>query len=115
MSAIQVSGYAIFRHRGGTLSEPGPLTLASGTWDERTSGQQFGPLQVSNAYNLTNSAIALPTNGCILRFADSSGQAWSSGATLNISNWNGSVDGGGNQQIIFGNQLGCADLQRRLN
>jgi hypothetical protein len=102
VSGIQLSGYAVFRHRGGTLLEPGLLTLAGGLWDEQTSGQQFGPLQVSSAFNVTNSMISLPTNGCILRFADSSGVAWTGAVTLIITNWAGSTQGGGPHQVIFG-------------
>ncbi len=73
--------------------------MAGGLWDEQTSGQQFGSLQVSSAYNLTNSIISLPNNGCILHFAASSAVAWTSGALLVISNWNNS----GNTRIYFGN------------
>jgi hypothetical protein len=102
VSSLQLGGYAVFHHRGGTLLEPGLLTLAGGGWDEQTSGQQFGPLQVSSAYNLTNSIISLPNNGCILHFADSSGVAWTGGVTLIITNWAGSTQGGGQHQVIFG-------------
>src|SRR5204863_5338445 len=99
VSSLQVAGYAVFSHQGGTLVEPGLLTLAGGVWDEQTSGQQFGPLQVSSAYNVTNSIISLPNNGCLLHFAASSAVAWTSGALLVISNWNNS----GNARIYFGN------------
>jgi hypothetical protein len=34
---------------------------------------------------------------------DSSSSAWDSAATLSISNWSGSLYGGGSQRIIFGN------------
>jgi hypothetical protein len=102
VSGIQVAGYAVFRHQGGTLLEPGLLTLAGGRWDERTSGQQFGALQLSSAYNVTNSTISLPTNSCVLQFANSSSVPWTSGVTLIVSNWAGSTQGGGRHQIIFG-------------
>lgn len=103
VSGIQVAGYAVFRHQGGTLLEPGLLTFAGGVWDEQTSGQQFGPLQVSSAYAVTNSVVSLPTNhSCTLHFADSSSVAWTSGAILIITNWAGSTQGGGQHQIIFG-------------
>lgn len=103
VSSLQVAGYAIFRHQGGTLIEPGLLTLAGGLWDEQTSGQQFGPLQVSSAYNVTNSMVSLPaSNSCTIHFGDSSAVAWTGGVTLIISNWVGSTQGGGQHQIIFG-------------
>ena len=37
-----------------------------------------------------------------MSFANSSGQTWTGGATLVISNWNGSTNGGGAVQLKFG-------------
>lgn len=40
----------------------------------------------------------------VLNFADSSGTSWTSGKTLAINNWTGTVgSGGGEDQIFFGN------------
>jgi hypothetical protein len=109
VSNLQLRGFAPFHHRGGTLLQQGLLTLAGGLWDEQTSGQRFGPLQLEvtnvalpSSSTASNSLISLPTNGCILRFADSSSLSWRSSASLVISNWSGSTNGGGAQQIIFG-------------
>jgi len=95
--AIQLSGG--FHHASGALNMAGALTLTNGTWDEQTSGQQFGALQLAGAI----SVLSLPMSGCALRFADSSSLSWSNGAALGVQNWSGSLYGGGEQQIIFGN------------
>ncbi len=80
---------------------------------------------VADGESATMSAVILAGNAAFemgtgsgsaakLTFANSSGQAWTAGKTLTVSNWNGSLTGGGPDQIIFGtdntgmnaNQLG---------
>jgi hypothetical protein len=95
---INVTAGGTFSHLGGVLDLPGTLTLAVGSWDEQTAGQQFGPLQLGAG----TSILSLPTNSCILRFADSSNLAWTNAAALMIQNWRGSLHGGGKQRILFG-------------
>jgi hypothetical protein len=102
--AIQVNESSVFHHTGGMVNLPGLLTLDNGTWDEQTGGQTFGPLQVSGG---SGSTILLPTSSCALQFADSSALTWSSNALLIVENWNGSLFGGGQQQIIFGHSAGA--------
>jgi hypothetical protein len=58
-------------------------------------------LQLADNAN-TNSFLSLPTNACILHFADSSGVPWSNAVNLILTNWAGSPTGGGLHQIIFG-------------
>jgi hypothetical protein len=113
VSNIQLSGYAAFLHRGGTLVHQGLLALAGGRWDEQTTGQQFGMLQL--AYNAnTNSFLSLPPNACIIHFANSSAVPWSNAVNLILTNWAGSLYGGGSQQIIFGSNS-AALTPRQLN
>ena len=50
----------------------------------------------------TKSEIDLGAGSSVLRFADSSGVAWSSGNQLLIKNWSGSLTGGGSEQVSFG-------------
>jgi hypothetical protein len=49
-----------------------------------------------------NSQIDLGVGANVLRFAASSGVAWTAGTTLTITNWSGSISGGGAQQLVFG-------------
>jgi hypothetical protein len=109
---IQVDGGTAFHHTGGTITHAGLLTLANGTWDEQTGGQQFGQLQLS-VINATNSTLSLPTNiPCVLQFAASSSLTWSNQAALAIENWSGSLSGGGNQRLIFGNSASALSTQQ---
>jgi len=112
VSSLQLGGYAVFHHRGGTLLEPGLLTLAGGLWDEQTSVQQFGPLLLG-ASSGSNANFSLPSSGnCIVHFANSSGQAWNSSALLSINNWHGSPSGGGATQLYFGSNSSGVTAQQ---
>ena len=97
---IRIDTGAIFHHRGGTLVNSGMLTLANGVLDENVSQAQFGKVMLGQG---TNSQIYLPGGSCVLRFGNSSTLTWSNHAVLVIDNWNGSLSGGGNHQIYFGN------------
>jgi hypothetical protein len=72
---------------------------------------QFGRLQLSTGGN-TNSIISMPSGASTLRFANSSSVAWSNGPILFVQNWNGSLYGGGQQQIIFGNSSAALTAQQ---
>jgi hypothetical protein len=86
-----------FVHRGGTVTNATLLRLG-GWWQEYAGNQQFGQLQMS----ATDGSLWFGTNSSILRFADSSGQPWG-GGILHIRNWSGSLNGGGSNQVVFGN------------
>jgi hypothetical protein len=97
---LQVTEGATFQHTAGKCSLAGILTLAGGIWQEQTSSQQFGQLQLGSGSNV----MFLPsTSACVLQFTNSSSLTWSNGAVLMIYNWNGSLSGGGHHRIIFGN------------
>lgn len=97
---ILVSGQATFVHAGGSFSGADNVLLAGGSWLEQTSGEQLGQLQLIESGS--NSTLNLPAGPTVLRFADSSSLPWANGATLTISNWSGSLNGGGSQQVFFG-------------
>ena len=103
---IQLAGGASFHHDGGTVTNTGTFTLAPGTWYEQTGSQQFGQLQLGldGPYGIlsNNSAIWFSTHPCTLRFANSSSLIWTNGVFLIIEGWNGSLQGGGQHQLIFG-------------
>ena len=59
-----------------------------------------------------NSVIDLGAGASVLAFATSGGVAWTGGATLMVSNWNGSCSGGGAERVVFGsNAAGLAAAQ----
>jgi len=97
---VQVTENSTVQHTGGTLNVPGVITLSEGNWNEQAASAQLGQLQLSGG---GNSGISLSSEPCVLQFADSSSLTWSNNATLTINNWQGSLFGGGTQQVIFGN------------
>jgi hypothetical protein len=98
---IYVASNAFFQHTGGTISQSGVLTLNQGGWNSATNDHALGPLQLAGGAN-TNSAITFPSGFSILRLANSSGQPWTAGATLYITNWHGWASGVGSSQLYFG-------------
>jgi len=99
---IVVNGGAVFRHTGGILIHSGVLTLDDGVWEAKPGGEQLGPLQLSGS---GNSTLSMPAAGCIVQFAASSSLVWSNQSRLVIENWNGSINGGGIQQVLFGSSF----------
>jgi autotransporter-associated beta strand protein len=49
-----------------------------------------------------DSTIDLGNGSSVLKFTDSSSVPWTSNTTLSITNWSGSLTGGGTDQIYFG-------------
>lgn len=111
VSNIQISGGAMFQQTGGSLAQSGLLTLADGQWDAAAGQQRFGALELGVSGG-TNSIVSMPAGGCILRFGDSSSLVWSNQAVLVVENWNGSIYGGGDQQIIFGASSNALTMQQ---
>lgn len=97
-----------FRQTGGTLMQSGLLSLLSASWYPASGSEQLGQLKLADS---GSSSLGLPAGACVLQFSDSSSVAWSSGV-LQISNWSGSIYGGGNQRIIFGNRAGTLTGQQ---
>lgn len=106
---IVVNGGAVFRHTGGILIHSGVLTLDDGVWETKPGGQSLGPLQLSGS---GNSTLSLPASGCVVQFATSSSLGWSNQSRLVIENWNGSINGGGIQQVLFGSSASSLTSQQ---
>lgn len=102
VSNIDLSSGANFTQTGGTVTQSGTLNLSDSRVIAGPGPQQFGELQLSNGGN-TNSIFTLSPGASALHFANSSSLNWSNDAMLIISNWNGSLSGGGLQQVFFGN------------
>jgi hypothetical protein len=99
---IDVIG-SVFDHTDGVVSNSTLLAMDSSSWSESTAAQAFGQLQLNGASNSASGLVLPSSGGCVVRFADSSSRAWSNGVALHIGNWNGSLTGGGSQQVVFGN------------
>jgi hypothetical protein len=88
-----------------TITQSGLLRSSTGLIFLGQGTHQFGAFQLDSG----QSALTLPLNtNCMVRFRDSSTQAWP--GTLIISNWSGSINGGGPHQIIFGNTSSALKL-----
>ncbi|HEY2084298.1 MAG TPA: hypothetical protein VGI88_16070 [Verrucomicrobiae bacterium] len=101
-SGISVTPYASFSCGNSTIIQSGMLTLANASLYAGSNTVQFGPLQLLDGGD-TNSTLYMPSGPSVMRFADSSSMTWSNDPLLVIQGWSGSLSGGGQQQIIFGN------------
>lgn len=99
---IYIAGGAFFQHTSGNIIQSGVLTLDQGEWRAATGEHALGPLQLTSTQNTNPAAITFTNGSSILRLANSSAQPWVSGASLFITNWQGSVSGGGATQLYFG-------------
>ena len=125
---LWLNGNALYQLSGGTITVPnlvftgninnppqffvlgGPsfsitnqtISSTGGSIVIQDSAQQFGRLTMSS-----DSGINLAGNSAILRFADSHTNSWASQLfgvipRLTVFNWNGSTNGGGTDQLVFG-------------
>lgn len=73
--------------------------------------QSFGPLLIDESGS-TNAFLFMTNGPSVVRFADSSEVSWKFGVGLVVENWSGSPEGGGQQQIIFGNNASALNEQQ---
>src|SRR5258705_10223845 len=83
--------------QGSGLASTGLVEFAGGGLEMGAPQAQFGPVVVSST-----SLVSFAASPSVLGFADSHGVVLTSGGLLMITNWNGSTNGGGNHQILFG-------------
>jgi hypothetical protein len=100
---IVVNPLGQFAWTGGALKQRSGLTMVAGQLALGSGTKLFGQLRLGVAGSSSASLLSLPTgDNCIVRFAASSSIAWSNAASLTISNWSGSLTGGGQHQVIVG-------------
>jgi hypothetical protein len=100
-----VANGSLVLNAGGTLllgaanqiADAVPMTLNGGTFQTAGFSEQLGTLKLA-----ANSVIDLGAGPTVLKFAASSLLAWTAGTTLTITNWTGSIKGGGTDQLVFG-------------
>lgn len=110
VSNLVLSASSFFQ-TGGAISQSGTLTVADSALTVGAGTQHFGPLQLEITAN-TNFPVTFPSAPCVLHFGDCSHLAWSNQVTLLITNWSGSLSGGGLQQILVGtNHTGLTTQQ----
>ncbi len=96
-SLIVSTGGTLLLGAANQIADAIPMTLGGGTFKTAGFSEQLGTLKLS-----ANSQIDLSAGGSVVRFAASSGVAWTGGTTLTVTNWNGSYSGGGAEQLVFG-------------
>jgi hypothetical protein len=102
VSNIRVGSLGTFSCGDGTITQSGTLTLTNASLYSGSNCTRLGALCLATG-GTTNSTLYMVSPTSILSFKDSSSMAWSSEPMLIIEGWSGSVNGGGSQQIIFGN------------
>lgn len=113
VSNLTLTALAVFACGNGTIVQSGTLTMTSATISAGSGTTQFGVLQLLiSAGGFTNSIVSMPAGDSVVRFGNSSGETWSNGSLLTIQNWSGSLHGGGQQEIIFGNSPGALTAQQ---
>jgi len=111
---LVIGGNAHFFRRGGSFTNRHQVIFSGGRLSPELSQEFFGALKVESAsYNFSTSRLLLPTNDCLVRFANSANVAWDPTAFLEILGWNGSINGGGAHQLWFGtNGLNPTQLEQ---
>lgn len=80
------------------MSGTANMTIDGGTFTVNNASDALGSLTLD-----ANSTIDFSGSSGVVQFADSSSNAWSGG--LIIENWDGSLGGGGAEQLIFGSNV----------
>ena len=96
-SLILNTGGILLLGAANQISDAVPMTLAGGVFQTAGFSEQLGPLALTS-----NSQIDLGAGATVLKYAASSGVAWTAAKTLTITNWSGSITGGGAEQLMFG-------------
>lgn len=94
-TAVSVTGGTLEIAAANRINDAATVTMSGGTF--KTGGLN----ETLAAFTLSGTAaVDLGAGASILNLANSSAQTWS--GALNITNWSGSVSGGGTDQIYFG-------------
>ncbi len=80
------------------------LTLGGGTFNAAGFSQTLGTLTL--AIGSSTLDFGAGNAGGIITLSDSVATSWAAGATLSITDWNGSSTGGGSNQLLFTNTAG---------
>ena len=96
-SLVLNTGGTLLLGAANQIGDAVPMTLGGGTFQTAGFSEQLGTLKLT-----ANSVVDLGAGATVLKFASSGGVAWTAARTLTITNWNGSITGGGVEQVVFG-------------
>ncbi|MEO0793650.1 MAG: PEP-CTERM sorting domain-containing protein [Verrucomicrobiota bacterium] len=91
------SGTTLILSADNQMAASSNMTIDGGTFQVDNASDTLGTLTLSD-----DSVIDFSGSNADVRFADSSSESWGS-STLTISDWDGRLVGGGNEQLFFGN------------
>jgi hypothetical protein len=94
--------WTTFEQTDGSVNHMGRLVLSNASLSLSGGNQQLGRLEI-HGVSSSPCGLTLPSSACAIHLHDSSSLGWSTAAILNITNWAGSLYGGGMQQLVFGN------------
>jgi autotransporter-associated beta strand protein len=96
-SLIVNTGGTLLLGAANQIGDAVPMTLAGGVFQTAGYSEQLGTLGLT-----ANSVIDLGAGASVLKFAASSSVGWTGGTILTVTNWTGSISGGGADQLLFG-------------
>ncbi len=99
-SAVTINGGAVQLGTNFALNGAAPLSLGGGTLNTNGHFQLLSTLTLTGGTSGID--FGLGNTGSTLAFSDSSIQFWNTNAKLTISDWNGSINGGGLDALFFG-------------
>jgi autotransporter-associated beta strand protein len=102
-----VANGALVLNLGGTvqlgaadqINDAVSMTLVGGVFQPLGFSEQLGTLKLAGSSQID---FGLGASAAVVQFAASAAIGWTAGPLLTISNWNGSLGGGGGDQLFFG-------------
>ncbi len=103
-AAIAVNGGILQFNAAQALGPTATVALGGGTLNLNGNGQMAGPLSLTAGTSTIDFGVG--NSGAVFTLANSSAATWQSGATLSIADWNGSLTGGGSDELLFSSSTG---------
>lgn len=97
---ISITGGTLLSGDSDQIENFVPMTLAGATWNTGGYDEVLGELTLDGTSGTSTLNLAAGTS--VIEFADSSDESWTGSDDLEITNWSGSIWGGGTDQVIFG-------------
>ncbi len=95
---VNTGGTLLLAGSGDRINNAAAVALNGGTLNTAGLSETVGVLTLS-----ADSTIDLGAGASIVNFANSASASWTGGTTLTIQGWSGSDNGGGTDQLFFGN------------
>jgi hypothetical protein len=104
-SAVNVLAGTLQLGASDRLPDAAVVTLGGGVFDTKGFSETAGVLSLTGG-----ATLELGLNASVVRFADSTSTFWT--GILSITNWSGSSNGGGTDQVFFGSNEFALTLEQ---